>query len=47
MDIYIFAAVLSLCLPAFLLPIVWIIVERRRKCDKTEIIQEDDIDDVV
>lgn len=40
-----FAAILSFCLPAFMLPVVWVIVERRRRRDKTEIIQEYDTDD--
>lgn len=40
-----FVAILIFCLPALMLPVVWFIVERRRRRDKTEIIQEDDFDD--
>ena len=39
------AAVCSWCLFAYMVPVVWFIVWRRRKADKTEIIQEDDADD--
>ena len=39
------AAVCSWCLFAYMVPVVWIIVWMRRRRDKTEIIQEFDIDD--
>lgn len=39
------AAVSSWCLFAYMVPVVWWIVWRRRRADKTEIIQEFDIDD--
>lgn len=41
------AAVCSWCLFAYMVPVVWLIIWRRRKADKTEIIQEDDVDDIV
>ena len=39
------AAVSSWCLFAYMVPVVWFIVWRRRRADKTEIIQEGDWDD--
>ena len=36
------AAVSSWCLFAFMVPVVWFIVWRRRRMDKTEIIQDID-----
>ena len=39
------AAVSSWCLFAYMAPVVWFIVWCRRRADKTEIIQEFDIDD--
>lgn len=36
------AAVSSWCLFAYMVPLVWFIVWRRRRTDKTEIIQEGD-----
>ena len=36
------AAVSSWCLFAYMVPVVWFIVWRRRRADKTEIIQEGD-----
>lgn len=41
------AAVCSMVLFAYMVPVVWFIVWRRRRADPTEIIQEDDVDDVV
>ena len=41
------AAVCSWCLFAYMVPVVWFIVWRRRRADKTEIIQEGDVDDVI
>ena len=40
-------AVASWCAAAYMLPVVALIVWIRRRRDKTEIIQEDDVDDVV
>ncbi len=41
------AAVLSWCLPALMLPVVAGVVWLRRRADATEIIQEDDADDIL
>lgn len=42
------AAVCSWCLFAYMVPVVWFIVWRRRRADKTEIIQDGDwVDDFV
>lgn len=38
-------AVVSLCAFAYIAPIVWVIVTARRHRDKTEVIQEYDVDD--
>lgn len=40
-----YAAVCSWCLFAYMVPVVFLIVWRRRRRDKTEVIQEDDVDD--
>lgn len=39
-------AVASWCLFAYMVPVVWFIVWRRRKADKTEIIQEYDVEEL-
>jgi len=41
-----YLAVASWCVAAYMLPVVAVLVWYRRRKDKTEIIQEDDIDEV-
>ena len=45
MDWLMIAAVSSWCLMAYMVPITAVIVWMRRRMDKTEIIQEGDVDD--
>lgn len=40
-------AVASWCLAAYMVPVVAVLVWLRRRRDKTEIIQTEDIDDVI
>ena len=39
-------AVCSWCLFAYMVPAVWFIVRRRRRADKTEVIQQLDVEDL-
>ena len=39
-------AVYSWCLFAYMVPVVWFIVWRRRRADKTEVIQQLDVEDL-
>ena len=41
--IWTYLAVASWCMGAYMLPVIWWIIWRRRRRDKTEIIQEEDI----
>ena len=45
MDWLMIAAVSSWCLAAYMLPVTAVIVWMRRRLDKTQVIQEDDVDD--